>query len=104
MPLNCFSAMKEKEIKEIFCNLPNKIDEIVDNILKGGRKVLKPTLKGLVLSKFSIFEKFFARLFAKGYKVNDNCNLCSFCVNNCPTNNISIKKVKYILVLIVHFV
>ncbi|WP_287569784.1 EFR1 family ferrodoxin [Thermosipho sp. (in: thermotogales)] len=94
MPLNCFSGMKEQEIKEILRNLPNKIDDIVDNLLKEKRKVLKPTLKGLILSKFSIFEKIFSKLFAKGYKVNDNCNLCGFCIKNCPTNNISIKNGK----------
>jgi ferredoxin len=50
-----------------------------------------------MLSKVATFQYFFAKIFAKGYVVSDKCNLCQWCIENCPTNNISLKynKIKF---------
>ncbi|KAF2956661.1 EFR1 family ferrodoxin [Marinitoga sp. 38H-ov] len=97
MPLNCIKPMEENEIYQILDKLPDKIDEIANNILNNVHKNTKPHFKGIMLSKVAIFQNLFAKIFAKGYIVNDNCNLCQWCIKNCPTNNISLKdgKIKF---------
>lgn len=97
MPLVCIKTMEEKEIYQILNNLPNKIEEIANNIVNMVPKNTKVYFKGLMLSKVATFQNFFAKIFAKGYVVNDKCNLCQWCIKNCPTNNISLKdnKIKF---------
>lgn len=94
MPLNCFSGMKNGETKSILNEVPKKIEEVVVNIKNNVKKEIKPLTKGIILSKISIFEKIFSRLFAKGYVISESCNLCNWCVENCPTGNITIKNGK----------
>lgn len=94
MPLNCFSGMKKEEIEQILSKLPQKVDHIFQNITSNKKRKIKSTFKGKILSKISIFEKGFSRIFSKGFVVSDKCNLCNLCIENCPTGNIYLKKNK----------
>lgn len=94
MPLNCFSGMKEDEIRKILSELPEKVEQIFENITNNVKKEIQSTLKGRFLSKISIFEKGFSKIFSKGYIVSEKCTLCNLCIENCPTGNIYLKNNK----------
>jgi len=69
--------------------LPSKVERIVDDLLRGVERRIKPKLIDRVFSRIGEMEKTGARFFGRNLRVNDTCNGCGWCAKNCPSNNIT---------------
>ena len=87
MPANVFIKYSDDLIMHLVNAIPGKVNEIVNHLMEG--KVSRTSFRKGIFSKllFKIAQKNFSG-FAKSYKVTDECNLCGWCVDNCPKNNI----------------
>ena len=87
MPANVFIKYSDDLIMHLVNAIPRKVNEIVNYLMEG--KVIRTSFRKGIFSKllFKIAQKNFHK-FAKSYKVTDACNLCGWCVDNCPKNNI----------------
>ena len=87
MPANVFIKYSDDLIMHLVNAIPEKVNEIVNDLMDE-RESRTNSKKG-AFSKwlFKTAQKNFSG-FAKSYKVTDDCNLCGWCVDNCPKNNI----------------
>ncbi|WP_298682912.1 EFR1 family ferrodoxin [uncultured Methanomethylovorans sp.] len=69
--------------------LPSKVECIVDDLVQGVVRRTRPKLIDHVFSMIGELEKTGARFFGRDLRVNDTCNGCSWCLRNCPSNNIT---------------
>ncbi|MGD9778420.1 EFR1 family ferrodoxin [Methanomethylovorans sp.] len=69
--------------------LPSKVERIVDELLQGVIRRIRPKLIDCVFSRIGEMEKTGARFFGRNLRVNDTCNGCGWCAKNCPSNNIT---------------
>lgn len=91
MPCNCIVRTNEDLAIRLFKVLPKKVSDIVNQIIKGNKHIMKPLLIDRFLSLFFNLESIGAKRFGRKIKVNDNCIGCSLCEKNCPTGNIILK-------------
>ncbi|MDH6604258.1 ferredoxin [Bacilli bacterium PM5-9] len=88
MPSN-FAKKTEKEIViEIFNNLDSKIEKIIEDIQSERSYLLNPTNFVKSLSYLARIEQHSTWLLKYSFSVDNNCNKCLKCINNCPTKNI----------------
>jgi ferredoxin len=88
MPSN-FAIQASRELNlALLQELPNKVNEIVIDIMSGKRKVLKVKTQDKFLSVLGQGEHLGARVFGACIQVSNTCNQCGLCVRNCPQNNI----------------
>jgi Pyruvate/2-oxoacid:ferredoxin oxidoreductase delta subunit len=88
MPSNWMIETPEHEAINLIKELPNKIETMIDEVLSGKERHRKPELGGRILTFLFKVEKISIWQFGKSLKINSNCKKCSFCINNCPKNNI----------------
>lgn len=88
MPNNAFSAYDTYLSARLLQVLPDKIQNIADEIIEGTRRRVSPRLFGKILAPIANMEKKFEKSFGRNLQANDNCNGCGWCADNCPRSNI----------------
>ncbi|MEI8217262.1 MAG: EFR1 family ferrodoxin [Eubacteriales bacterium] len=95
MPSNFAVRNDDDSIRRIVRNADALVKIIAEEIVKGRNKAYKKNVRQRAFVGASRVEWLGAHMIAKfHFKVNTDCNLCEFCIKNCPTKNISIKNDK----------
>ncbi|MFW6015150.1 MAG: EFR1 family ferrodoxin [bacterium] len=94
MPSNWITSTKKQLAIRLLKVLPSKTDQIVKEVLEGKKRRTKPKIGGRILTRLFKLEKLGAKIFAKGFKVRQNCNGCGWCASSCPMNNIKMREKK----------
>lgn len=92
MPSNWIVATKKPLAQMLLDILPVKIQGMVTDIERGVTIRTKPIIVDRLFSLLGEFEKQGAKYFGKRIKVNANCNGCGWCVQHCPSGNITLEK------------
>jgi len=91
MPSNAISRTPDTINYKLFEVLPNKINNIVEDLKKGVIKRFKiRTIDKFTAMLIGNLEKFGAKKIGKRFKANDTCTGCGLCAKNCSTSNIQI--------------
>jgi ferredoxin len=88
MPSNWMVETPEQEAINLIKELPNKIKNMLDEILIGKRLYRKPEFIGRIMTFLFKIEKIIIWVFGKSLRLNSNCTKCNLCVNKCPKSNI----------------
>ncbi|QVK18550.1 EFR1 family ferrodoxin [Mycoplasmatota bacterium] len=88
MPSNCIVRTKEDLAIRLLKVLPEKVNNIINQIMKVNKHIMKPLLIDRFLSLIFILESIGAKRFGRKIKITDSCISCSLCEKNCPTENI----------------
>ncbi len=91
MPSNWIVSTNKQLAIRLLKVLPSKTEQIVKEVLEGIKRRRKPTIGGRILTTIFKLEKLGAKIFAKSFKVRQNCNGCGWCANSCPMNNIEMQ-------------
>lgn len=93
MPSNVLVRYCDDLVKQLYLVAANRVKKLVNDVISGKINLQK---NGIFLRTFTrVFsggESLGARFFGKGLEVSEFCILCSKCINNCPTGNISISE------------
>lgn len=76
MPSNCVLATKESLSILILEVLPNKVEQVIDDILSNVPRRTKPLFIDRIISKVGELEKPVARFLGRYIKVSNVCNSC----------------------------
>jgi len=92
MPSNWLVAYDDRIVKQLYNCAAVKVKHMCREILELKRRRYKT---GIFLRKLSLgisyLEKNYgSAYFGKSLRANQNCNLCSLCIQKCPNQNISI--------------
>lgn len=94
MPSNFLAATPKELSARLFEVLPDRVCNIINDILAGVSHRTKPSLLNRALSCVGELEKsrvFGGKAFGHHMKVNKSCTGCGLCRKGCPTGNISMK-------------
>ncbi|MFP4661671.1 MAG: EFR1 family ferrodoxin [Halanaerobiales bacterium] len=91
MPSNFVIPINKQLAIRLLNVLPSKTEQIVKEVMEGKKRRIKPKLSGRILRTLFKIEKPCAKLFAKGFKVKESCNVCGWCAENCPMDNIELQ-------------
>lgn len=94
MPSNVIIKYDNSVAISLIKKLPQKTEEIVSDILSGKRSFLKPLFIDRLITRLGSFGRHSGKSFARKLKVEDTCKSCSWCVKNCPRNNIHLENGK----------
>jgi Flavodoxins len=89
MPSNWIVETKEPLAVMLLEVLPDRVDQIVNNLLAGTNHKPKLSWIDRIISKLGELEKIGAKEFGKRIKCQDNCTGCGWCSNHCPAENIN---------------
>jgi ferredoxin/flavodoxin len=89
MPSNMNPAVTDSVAVKLLQVLPQKTQQIADNLLAGVKRRTKPGLLNRVMSVMFEPEKIAAHYFGKGLKATKACTGCGWCAKQCPAGNIS---------------
>jgi len=89
MPSNMSTATPDSLAVKLLDVLPQKAQNIADELLAGVRRRTKPGLLNRVMSVVCEFEKKGCHLFGKGLHADQSCTGCGWCAKQCPRGNIS---------------
>jgi len=90
MPSNWIVGTHELLAIRLLEVLPQKVNNIVGEVLLGKKHRTKPRLIDYFLSFVGEFEKPFTKYFGKHIKSLDSCVGCGWCAKHCPAENIRI--------------
>jgi ferredoxin len=89
--LSPLKVTNEKTLKKREAKIKSKISKIVNHINDDKSYLEGKTIFDLF---FGLLQRFFSKNFEsiafKGFFADENCTKCKWCINNCPTKNISI--------------
>lgn len=88
MPSNMSAATPDCIAVRLLKVLPQKAQTIVDELLAGVKKHLKPGLLNRLMSVVCEMEKHGCHLFGKGLRADESCTACGWCAKQCPSGNI----------------
>jgi ferredoxin len=93
MPANVLVRYHDQLIKQLYDTTVQRTKTMVTEILSHTSKIQKNTFFSTFLTAaFSSMENYGARFFGKNLSVSRSCDLCGICINNCPTQNMTIQK------------
>ncbi len=92
MPANLFMETPDELSLLLLEALPERVKQIVIDILSGRVRRRKPYPIDRVLSSFAEAEKYGSRMFGKRMKVSSDCSGCGLCEQSCPMGNIRRKE------------
>jgi len=97
MPANCYK-ISDDLFKCLLNVMPKKVNRIVNDLLSGIVRRIKPGLFNVVCAYIvgNMLSKYGCKSFAKGLTTKDTCNKCGLCVKICPRDNISMVNNKII--------
>lgn len=88
MPSN-FAVQAERKLNlRLLTVLPDKVNQIVQEILSGKQRIVYPKLIDRFFVTMGKAEHIGARFFGKSIKASWKCNKCGKCISNCPKKNI----------------
>ena len=90
MPSNCIIPTKLPIAKLLLEVMPQKVDVIVADLIRGKAHRTKPKIIDYLIARIGENEKKLTSRFGKEIVVTDSCNGCGLCVKNCPANNITL--------------
>ena len=88
MPSNWIAKTDDGLSIRLLRILPVKSRDIVDDLLAGTVRRTRPGIIDRIFSGIGELEKRGAKNIGENIRVNDNCNGCGWCSENCPANNI----------------
>ncbi len=91
MPSNWIVATPEAIAVKLLHVLPDKVEQIVAEILLGVKRRTRPLWIDRCLAWICELEKIGTKQFGKRIKCGDECNGCGLCSNNCPAGNIKME-------------
>jgi len=94
MPSNWIIPTKPVLAKKLLEILPQKVEQILEDISNDIQPVPKILWIDRFLSILGEFEKIGAHYFGRKIIVSGDCNGCSWCVNHCPAINIYMEDTK----------
>ncbi|WMJ86648.1 EFR1 family ferrodoxin [Anaerocolumna sp. MB42-C2] len=94
MPSNWIVDTKEPLSVMLLQVLPDKVNNMVDAILRGEKRRTTPFVLDRIFSTFGELEKIMAGFWGHRIKVSGSCNSCGLCSRVCPSGNITMKKGK----------
>ncbi len=90
MPSNCIVSTKPPIAKLLLEVMPEKVDAIVQDLIRGRARRTKPQLIDYIIARIGEREKKTTKKFGREIVVADSCDGCGLCVENCPANNITL--------------
>ena len=91
MPANVLVKYDDELMKQLYTTAVSKAPGIVDDILAGKVSLQKSNILTQIGAYFfSGLEWVGAPFFGKDLTVDESCDLCGVCVENCPTSNITL--------------
>lgn len=90
MPANCILPTPRELSLMLLKVLPDKVADIVDDLLSGIVRRTKPYLIDRMISNLTEVQKEGAKLYGKNIMVSSSCNGCGLCAKECPTCNIKL--------------
>lgn len=97
MPSN-FAIQADQQLNfDLIRVLPQKVKQIISDILSGKKNITRPKLQDRFLFKLGKAEHFGASLFGATLHATNTCNQCGLCIRNCPKHNIRMvnKRLKF---------
>ncbi len=94
MPSNMNPATPDSLAVRLLEVLPQKTQNIADDLLAGVRRRTKPGLLNRTVSVLFEIEKLGAHLFGRVLYADDSCTSCGWCAVQCPSGNISMGELK----------
>lgn len=96
MPYNIIFRHSDDMVAMMRIRLNKKVKEDAKDIAKCNTKSIKYPMKAKIVAKIVRIEHPAIKLIGKGFSINKKkCIGCNKCVNNCPTQNISIVNGKF---------
>ena len=90
MPSNWVFSVPDHMAMWLLNAIPEKVNLVLNDLISEKSIRSKIKRKPLLQTLLTKLEKFGSSRFGKSLKINDKCNSCKWCVNNCPTKNIEI--------------
>ena len=95
MPSNVFVKYEDEVTKQLYLLAEQMAEEMAAELVQSRRLQKNGLLLRIGTFLFSKMETFGMRRMAKwAYKVDDACNLCLYCVKNCPTQTVYVREKK----------
>lgn len=91
MPSNCIIKTNDHLSMHLLKAIPLKVNNLVEHITNKKRYRRRAKISIGLVFLLSKLEKKGQRIFSRSFKITDSCTGCSWCVNNCPRNNIKLK-------------
>lgn len=89
MPANVAIKFEDELTKQLYEAAKSNVKRHAEEIINHKKRLQKNPLWLRIISYlFSLMESEGAKMFGKHLIVNDDCNLCGKCVQECPTENI----------------
>lgn len=97
MPPNMLIPTPEDFSKQLYNTAVKKIKKMVQELLTGNIRLVRPGLLGRLINLTTGMMDFFCIFTARDYHVRPACNFCGVCIKLCPVKNIYIKnrKIKF---------
>ncbi len=89
MPSNMSIATPDSLAVRLLEVLPQKVNQIADDLLAGVRRRTKPGPLNRTMSVLFEAEKFGAHFFGKALYAQESCTSCGWCAKQCPSGNIT---------------
>lgn len=94
MPSNFAIQADEKLNLALIRIMPERVSQIIQDVLAGNKNITHPKLLDKLLAAFSIAEHIGAKLFGASIHASESCSGCALCVRECPKKNIRMKNGK----------
>ena len=103
MPSNIGIPTKAPLDKMLLDILPQKVEEMADELERGVVRRKKPHMGDKILASMGVCERIGAHYFGKRIRVGVACNGCGHCAKNCPSGNITMQDGKPVFGKVCHF-